>query len=203
MDQQESVTQTKFQPEEASQSLMLNIEGMTCAACAARIEKGLSKIDGVLEANVNFAVEKANVTFDPNRVDQNVIERKINEIGYKVQHSKVELDLIGMTCAACANRIEKGLNNLPGVTASVNFALERASVRYQEGQASIADLIARVESIGYKAKVHDSGKGQEQNKNNELKRQNAGLSYRPFFRYRCSGLWLPTSIGDYTYLNYF
>ncbi|WP_179037993.1 heavy metal translocating P-type ATPase [Paenibacillus sp. URB8-2] len=150
---------------------MLNIEGMTCAACAARIEKGLSKIDGVLEANVNFAVEKANVTFDPNRVDQNVIERKINEIGYKVQHSKVELDLIGMTCAACANRIEKGLNNLPGVTASVNFALERASVRYQEGQASIADLIARVESIGYKAKVHDSGKGQEQNKNNELKRQ--------------------------------
>ena len=171
MEQQKSVSQEKASPDGAPQSLMLNIEGMTCAACAARIEKGLSKMEGVFEANVNFAVEKANVTFDPNRVDLNTIEQKINDIGYKVRHSKVDLDLIGMTCAACANRIEKGLNKLPGVTASVNFALERATIHYQEGQISIPGLIAKVESIGFKAKVHGNEKGQEDSKSNELEHQ--------------------------------
>ncbi|MBX9847764.1 MAG: heavy metal translocating P-type ATPase [Rhodocyclaceae bacterium] len=63
----------------------------------------------------------------------------------------VELALEGMTCAACAARIEKGLNKLPGVEAAVNFANEKAQVRYTG--LSVEDLIARVEKIGYVATV--------------------------------------------------
>lgn len=83
----------------------------------------------------------------------------------------VILDIIGMTCAACANRIEKGLNKIPGVSASVNLALERATVQYQKDQVTVADLIAKVESIGYKAKIHSSESGQQKDKNKELENQ--------------------------------
>jgi Cu+-exporting ATPase len=62
-----------------------------------------------------------------------------------------ELELTGMTCAACAARIEKKLNRLDGVEASVNYALERAAVRYDPEQVDTATLIAAVESIGYGA----------------------------------------------------
>ena len=58
-----------------------------------------------------------------------------------------------MTCAACAARIEKGLNKLPGVTAAVNFASEKAQVRYSG--ISVKDLVARVEKIGYQGQRFD------------------------------------------------
>jgi len=63
----------------------------------------------------------------------------------------VDLELTGMTCAACANRIEKKLNNLDGVNASVNFATEKASVTFDAGHTSTDQLLAAVESIGYGA----------------------------------------------------
>ena len=71
--------------------------------------------------------------------------------GDTVEH--VDLDLIGMTCAACAARIEKKLNRLDGVTATVNYATERASVDFDAHQASTDDLIHAVESIGYSAQL--------------------------------------------------
>ena len=67
------------------------------------------------------------------------------------QENTVELALEGMTCAACAARIEKGLNKLPGVTAAVNFASEKAQVHFSG--VAVEELIARVEKIGYKASV--------------------------------------------------
>lgn len=72
----------------------------------------------------------------------------------------VELALEGMTCAACAARIEKGLNKLPGVTAAVNFASEKAQVHYRG--VTIEELIARVEKIGYQASVSTSATREEE-----------------------------------------
>ncbi len=63
----------------------------------------------------------------------------------------VDLQLTGMTCAACAGRIEKKLNRLDGVTATVNYATERASVEFDPTAADAAALIAAVQSIGYDA----------------------------------------------------
>ena len=62
----------------------------------------------------------------------------------------VELDITGMTCASCANRIERKLNKLDGVTATVNYATERASVAFADS-VSTDDLLATVEAAGYAA----------------------------------------------------
>jgi Cu+-exporting ATPase len=128
----------------------LKISGMTCAACANRIEKGLRRTEGVTDANVNFALEQASVTFDPNLTDHAKMEQKVEQLGYKVVKDHADLQLMGMTCAAYAARIEKGLNRLPGVTkATVNFALESAHVEYNPGEVAVPDMIRKVEQLGY------------------------------------------------------
>lgn len=130
------------------------ITGMTCAACATRIEKGLNKMDGVKEANVNLALEKAMVQFDPEVMSPSDITKKVRDLGYDVVTDKKELVLTGMTCAACATRIEKGLNIMDGVLqANVNLALEKASVELNPSSVTTKDLIQRVESLGYGAMV--------------------------------------------------
>lgn len=85
----------------------LQISGMTCAACTTKIEKGLKRMEGVEEANVNLAIEKTKITYDPEKVDVSQFKEKIHSLGYDVVTKKVEFDISGMTCAACANKIEK------------------------------------------------------------------------------------------------
>ena len=87
--------------------VQLPITGMTCAACAIRIEKGLKKQEGVQEASVNLALEKAIIKYDSAETNVNNFIKKIDDLGYGVLSEKVEFDIIGMTCAACAVRIKK------------------------------------------------------------------------------------------------
>lgn len=134
------------------QQTTLQIAGMTCAACANRIEKGLRKLEGVSDANVNFALEKASVTYNPSQTNIPAMEQKIEALGYSTVKEEVDFKLVGMTCAACAARIEKGLSKMPGVNkATVNFALETAHVEYNAEQVSIADMTKKVDQLGYKA----------------------------------------------------
>ncbi|WP_456273415.1 heavy metal translocating P-type ATPase [Bacillus sp. AK031] len=129
------------------------VTGMTCAACASRIEKGLKKMEGVKEANVNFALEKASVKFDPKVTAPQDFQHKIKDLGYDVVMEKAEFDITGMTCAACATRIEKGLNKTEGVSnANVNLALEKATVEYNPSLVAPTDLIKKVEKLGYSAR---------------------------------------------------
>ena len=137
---------------EQTENVTLKITGMTCAACAARIEKGLNKLPGVEKANVNLAVEKASVSFDPSQTTINDISAKIEDLGYQVIKDRVDLKISGMTCAACAARIEKGLNKLPGVyKAVVNLAAEKSSVEYEPAKISQKDIKAAIEKLGYGA----------------------------------------------------
>jgi P-type Cu+ transporter len=69
----------------------------------------------------------------------------------------VELDLEGMTCAACAVRIEKNLNQLDGVEASVNLATEKASVGFDQKKQNVAAIIQRIRDTGYDAHVAREG----------------------------------------------
>ncbi|MED4759856.1 heavy metal translocating P-type ATPase [Priestia megaterium] len=141
----------------------LQITGMTCAACSNRIEKGLKKIEGVKEANVNLALERSTIIFDPSKTSPQVFEEKIEKLGYGVVSEKAEFAITGMTCAACSTRIEKGLNKLEGVTkASVNLALETASVEYSPSQIAPQDITQRVEKLGYGAKLKSEEKEEEQ-----------------------------------------
>ncbi|MBE2977313.1 heavy metal translocating P-type ATPase [Priestia megaterium] len=151
----------------------LQITGMTCAACSNRIEKGLKKIEGVTEANVNLALERSTVIFDPSKTSPQAFEEKIEKLGYGVVSEKAEFAITGMTCAACSTRIEKGLNKLEGVTkASVNLALETASVEYSPSQIAPQDITQRVEKLGYGAKLKSEEREEEQSyREKELSKQ--------------------------------
>ncbi|MCM3790795.1 heavy metal translocating P-type ATPase [Domibacillus indicus] len=152
----------------------LQISGMTCAACAVRIEKGLNKLEGVENASVNLALEKSQIKYDPAKTNVEAIQKKIEDLGYGVIKEKKEFDITGMTCAACATRIEKGLNKMEGVAnANVNLALERASVEYNPSVLSQSDVIKKVESLGYGAAVKSDESGQENidHRQKEIERQ--------------------------------
>ena len=130
------------------------ITGMTCAACSNRVEKGLRKMEGVKGANVNLALEKAMVQYDPAVLKPIDITQKVRDLGYDVITDKKELEITGMTCAACSTRVEKGLNKMDGVVqANVNLALERATIEFNPSTLSAKDLVQKVESLGYGAMV--------------------------------------------------
>ncbi|MCA1038640.1 heavy metal translocating P-type ATPase [Bacillus infantis] len=159
---------------EQAKETQFEISGMTCSACAVRIEKGLKKVEGVENASVNLALEKAAVQFDPEKVKQEDIFQKVENLGYKVVTEKAELAITGMTCAACSSRIEKGLKKMEGISdANVNLALERADVIYNPAAVSPADLIKRVEKLGYGAALKsEEGTGEEQDhREREIERQ--------------------------------
>ncbi len=140
------------------------ITGMSCASCAVRIEKGLKNNAGIHDAAVNLAMEKAVVEYDETQIPRQDIIAAIKDTGYGVideappQKSTTELNLTGMTCASCANRIEKTLQNLPGVEyASVNFAAEKAYVEFDPTGTDTPAMVKAVEDAGYHAEVADSG----------------------------------------------
>lgn len=138
------------------------VTGMTCAACSNRIEKVLNKMEGVEQANVNLAVESASITYQPDVIAPEDIQKKIENLGYGVVEDTEEFNITGMTCAACATRIEKGLNKMEGVSkAVVNLTLETASITYNPSMVSSQDVIAKVEKLGYEA-VSKEREGEEQ-----------------------------------------
>ena len=130
------------------------ISGMTCASCVARNEKALRRLDGVSAANVNFATEKAQVTFDPAQIDIGRLTATIEQAGYDVPTATETLAISGMTCASCVARNEKALRRVPGVLkATVNLATEKATVEYLPGVAGRDELVAAVRRAGYEVAV--------------------------------------------------
>lgn len=137
----------------------LQITGMTCAACSARIEKVLAKMEGVKEVNVNLATETSAISFDPNLLSANDLREKIEKIGYGVTTRVSELMITGMTCAACSARIEKVLNKTEGVlNTNINLALESGTIEYSSSELSEKDLIAKIEKLGYGASPKEQHK---------------------------------------------
>ncbi|MEB8089837.1 heavy metal translocating P-type ATPase [Staphylococcus saprophyticus] len=129
----------------------IGITGMTCAACANRIEKNLNKLDDV-EANVNVTTEKATISYNPESTSADDLTKTIEKTGYGVLNETAELDVIGMTCAACSNRIEKVLNRTDGVDqATVNLTTENATISYNPSTTSVDALIKKIQKIGYDA----------------------------------------------------
>jgi len=126
---------------------------MTCANCAMNIERTLKKLPGVTQADVNFASEQASISFDPETVKVDRLVEKIKDAGYGVAQASAEIPITGMTCANCAMTVERTLKKkVPGVVdASVNFASERARVRYIPSLATMDDIIHAIEAAGYGA----------------------------------------------------
>ncbi len=139
------------------ETLIIPVSGMTCANCAMNIERNLKKLSGVSDAAVNFATERATVSFDSTRVRPPVLIDRIRKSGFDVGSTRVEFPIKGMTCANCAMTIERTLGRkVPGVvSASVNFATERASVEYLPTVTSLDGVAAAIQKIGFEAVLAD------------------------------------------------
>ena len=141
-------------------TLEIAVRGMTCAACVRRVEKAIGAVDGVVDASVNLATERAHVSVAAGTSGESVADA-IRRAGYEPVLSTIDLRIDGMTCASCVGRVEKALRSVPGVLeANVNLATERATVRIIGGEAIVPDLLAAVKQVGYGADVVGGGAGE-------------------------------------------
>ena len=153
-------------------SSSFKIEGMSCSACANRVERVVKKMNGVEEASVNFATETLLVKFDDAKIDAPKIEEAIVKAGYSVRKDmrnytfKVE----GMSCSACANRVERITKKIDGVeSANVNFATEKLTVRVDAEKVRYSDIKLAVDKAGFKLIKEDDEVKEASKKNDESK----------------------------------
>lgn len=136
--------------ETAIKRIELPIVGMTCSACVRNVERALTRTDGVSEAVVNFATERASVNYDPAQADLPQLINQVKNSGYNVAVAKIELPITGMTCSACEKNVARALKKPDGVLdVTVNLATERAVVTYLPGIVTHRDLVVAVENAGY------------------------------------------------------
>ena len=129
------------------------IGGMTCSACANRVERGIKKMEGMKDASVNFTTETLTVSFDENKVTSNEIEKKVEVLGYSViKNIKTHTYRVeGMTCAVCAGRVEKVTKKIEGVQDSVvNLTTEKMSITVDDDIVTYGDIKRAVAKAGYK-----------------------------------------------------
>ncbi|CAM3794804.1 copper chaperone CopZ [Deinococcus saxicola] len=139
-------------------TLEIGVQGMTCASCVGRVERGLKKVAGVEDATVNLATERASVRFDPAQTDARTLIATVRDVGYEPITAGLELPITGMTCASCVGRVERALGKANGVlSANVNLATERAHVQYLPASTTPGQLRAVVRDAGYD--VPDAAQG--------------------------------------------
>ncbi|MEG0013621.1 MAG: copper-translocating P-type ATPase [Cellulosilyticaceae bacterium] len=129
------------------------IDGMTCSACANRVERVMKKLEGVESANVNFATETLILKYNEEQLDKKKVEEVVEKAGYKVRKNvkAYTFNVEGMTCSACANRVERVVKKLEGVeTSSLNYASEKLTVTIDEDQIGYGQIKAAVDKAGYK-----------------------------------------------------
>ncbi|MEW6352024.1 MAG: heavy metal translocating P-type ATPase [Thermodesulfobacteriota bacterium] len=137
---------------------IVQIHGMSCAACVRRVEKGLLSLAGVTDAAVNLATQKATVEFNPDTTGPEAISARIRELGYEAlwptrpdrQSGTIAVSVGGMTCAACVGRVERTIKAVPGVTdASVNLAASKAFVKADDAAVVLPALRDAINAAGY------------------------------------------------------
>lgn len=132
--------------------LTLPIVGMTCANCAATVERNLKKLPGVTAAAVNLASERATLAYDSAQLEVPAIIARVEQAGYGVAVARAELPIRRLSDDNDARRLEKALRELGGVlSASVSYGTERAAVKYIPTVLSQADLRRAVAATGFEA----------------------------------------------------
>ncbi len=134
------------------------VTGMTCAVCAAHVQKAIEKINGVESGSVNLATEKLTVRYDESKLDFNDFKKAVEDAGYgleppKTAAKKLELGVEGMTCAACSAAVERAVKKLGGVAdASVNLTTGKLNAEYDPAIVKLSEIKAAVEKAGYTPK---------------------------------------------------
>ncbi len=152
---------------------ILPIGGMTCASCVRRVEKALSKVEGVHEASVNLATERATVKYDPAATGMSALKTAVEHAGYSVPTEDTILAIEGMTCASCVRRVEKAIAKLPGVeSTAVNLATEQATVRFNPAMVGRDEFRRAVEKAGYGIRNSEFGIRNGETTTDERRRTN-------------------------------
>ena len=133
----------------------LKINGMTCASCAKAVERSVGKLEGVESATVNFATEKLSVNFNDSNLSLNDIKDAVKKAGYSAEDDielrEIIVPIGGMTCASCAKAVERSINKLEGIDeVNVNFATEKATVKYNPYKSRISEIKGAITKAGYK-----------------------------------------------------
>ncbi len=130
--------------------LEIPVEGMSCAACSARLEKRLGALDGVLRANVNLALARAQVEFVPALVTPADITKRVEKTGFRVPHSHVEFTIEGIEAAADAAGLKEQLSGLEGVvSAGVDLSTGHGRVEFQPALVRADEIVDYVAKAGY------------------------------------------------------
>lgn len=148
------------------------IGGMTCSACSNRVERGVKKMDGIVDANVNLTTETLTVNFYENKLNEQDIEKKVNDLGYTVvKNTKVHTYKVeGMTCSACSNRVERVTKKMDGVIDSVvNLTTEKLIITIDEDLVTYGDIKRTVEKAGYKLIREEEVKDEKKKKSDKEK----------------------------------
>jgi P-type Cu+ transporter len=146
--------------DEPDQSATVPVVGMTCAACATRIQRKLSRLEGVESANVNFATERATVRWKSGTTDLGKVIGAIRDAGYDARTARVRIPITDLQLSAPSPQpIERRLRAIPGVTsATVSLGTEDATVDYIPGVVGITELQDAIRSLGY-SPGHAAGPG--------------------------------------------
>jgi len=156
----------------------IDIRGMSCANCSQTIADAVGSLDGVSEANINFATDEGSVEYDPDEVSLAAIYDAIEDAGYSPVTDSVTIAITDMSCANCSETVQEALEATPGVvTADVNFATDEAQVTYNPAEASLDDFYAAIEDAGYSPVREDvdgdtdGGDARETARQDEIRRQ--------------------------------
>lgn len=138
----------------SNKKVTIDIVGMTCSACSARVEKVIAKQEGVIDSLVNLLAQKATIEFDTDKIKAIDLVRLIEKTGYEVPLTRKTILIEGMTCAACSTRLDKLLNKIDGVdNANVNLSTNKGVVEFPSNIIEDQVLIKTVEKAGFKGEI--------------------------------------------------
>ncbi len=133
-----------------TKELVIPVAGMTCTNCANTVTRTLKRVDGVSDATVSYANERATVAYDPARVQPDALIHAVESAGYGATMATLDLPIAGMTCNNCANTISRNLRRVDGVLeAEASYASERAHVRYLPSMVEVSDIKRAIRDAGY------------------------------------------------------
>ena len=145
----------------SARTTRLDVTGMSCANCSETVQDSLRSLDGVVDADVNFATDEGVVTYDPEETTLREIYDAIEAAGYGAVSETTSIAITDMSCANCAETNADALKNTPGVLgAEVNYATDEAQATYNPADASIEDLYGAIEEAGYTPARERSGDGE-------------------------------------------
>ena len=150
---------------------VIKIGGMHCAGCVSAIQGYVSELSGISKVEVNLANEKAVLEYDPTKLKLDVVEKAIEEIGYKVVYEKVVLKVSGLSDSSDAQRLESALKQVEGIrTVSVNYGGSQVNIEYNSALLSLADVRRKIAGYGYEVLSETSGESAHDVEAKKLKR---------------------------------